>query len=91
LVALRWSRRALADLEHHHAWLARLERGKPDETIQKIRAATRMLERLGDMGRPGVVEGVRELSVRAAPYVVAYRVMDGAIEILAVYQTAQDR
>lgn len=49
------------------------------------------MERLGDIGRPSRVPGVRELSVRNAPYVIVYRVDGEAIDILAVYHTAQDR
>ncbi len=49
------------------------------------------MRRLGDIGRPSRVEGVREMSVRAAPYVIAYQVDGDTIDILAVYHTAQDR
>jgi toxin ParE1/3/4 len=49
------------------------------------------MQRLGDIGRPSRVEGVRELSVRNAPYIIIYRVDGDVIEILAVYHAAQDR
>lgn len=49
------------------------------------------MERLGDIGRPSRVADARELSVRGAPYVIAYQVSGDAIEILAVYHTSQDR
>lgn len=69
----------------------RVENATPERTLQRVRAAANTLGRLGDIGRPSRVEGVRELSVRGAPYVIAYRVNDSEIDVLAVYHTAQDR
>ena len=88
---LRWSRRALADLQGFHEWLSTLESAKPAKTIARIRASAKTLQRLGDIGRPGAVEGVREFSVRNAPYVLVYSVDGDVIEIVAVYHTAQNR
>jgi plasmid stabilization system protein ParE len=90
-VKLRWSRRALDDLRGFHEWLSTLERAKPDQTIGRIREAAARLERRGDVGRPSPVAGLRELSVRSAPYVIVYRIVDDTAEILAVYHTAQRR
>lgn len=86
-----WRERALADLQGYHAWPKTLANAKPDQTIRRIRAAANTLARLGDIGRPSSADGAREFSVRGAPYVIAYRVRDGEIDILAVYHTAQDR
>jgi toxin ParE1/3/4 len=88
---LRWRARALADLEAFHDWLRSVEGAKPKQTISRIRAAAQSMRRLGDIGRPSVIEGLRELSVRNAPYVIVYRVESGTIDILAVYHTAQQR
>ncbi len=89
---VRWRARALADLQGFHDWLRTIEGAKPDQTIRRIRAAAESMRRLGDIGRPSTVEGLRELSVRNAPYVVVYRVIDDdAADVLAVYHTAQDR
>jgi len=85
---VRWRARALADLETIKAWLPN---ANPSKTLLRIRTAADTLRRLGDIGRPSRVEGVREMSVRAAPYVIAYQVDGDTIDILAVYHTAQDR
>lgn len=61
------------------------------KTVARIRAAAESLKRLGDIGRPSIEPGVRELSVRNAPYVIVYRADGDTIDILAVYHTAQDR
>lgn len=88
---IRWRKEALADLEKYSEWLATIERAKPRQTIGRIRAAANSMRRLGDIGRPTKVKNVRALSVRNAPYVVLYMVDEHAIEIVAVYHTAQDR
>lgn len=88
---VRWRAPALADLRRYHDWLRELERGKPRQTVARIRAAAESLKRLGDIGRPSIEPGVRELSVRNAPYVIVYRADGDTIDILAVYHTAQDR
>jgi toxin ParE1/3/4 len=41
------------------------------------------------MGRPGRVISTRELVVSGTPYIVAYRVREGVVEILAVIHGAQ--
>lgn len=88
---IKWRRRALADLRRIDEWLSSIEGAHPSKVRERIGAAVASLERLGDIGRPSKVEGWRELSVRKAPYVIAYRVKGGSIEIVAVYHTAQDR
>lgn len=88
---LCWRWKALEDLRAFHDWLATQEGAKPKETIARIRKAAESMARLGDIGRPSLEDGVRELSVRNAPYVIVYRVVGETIDILAVYHTAQDR
>lgn len=88
---VHWRARALADLRELHDWLRELERGEPKKTIGRIRAAAESLKRLGDIGRPSIEPGVRELSVRNAPYVIVYRMTGDTVDILAVYHTAHDR
>jgi plasmid stabilization system protein ParE len=90
-VKVKWRRRALADLRRIDAWLSGIEGAHPAKVRARIGAAVASLARLGDIGRPSKVAGWRELSVRKAPYVIAYRVRGEFVEILAVYHTAQDR
>lgn len=88
---IRWRVRALADLQGFHDWLSTIEGAKPEQTIRRIQVAAQSMSRLGDIGRPSRVEGLRELSVRNAPYVIVYRTEDDVIDVLAVYHTAQHR
>lgn len=88
---LQWRARALDDLGRIHSWLQTLERSEPDQTIHRIRVVAESLARLGDIGRPGSVHGVRELSVRTSPYVIDCVIAGEVIDILADYHTSQTR
>jgi plasmid stabilization system protein ParE len=87
---LQWRSQALADLDRIHERLSGIENAKPDRAILRIRAAAESLRRLGDIGRPSRVQGLRERSVPRAPYVIAYKFADDA-EKIAVYHHAQTR
>jgi toxin ParE1/3/4 len=64
-------------------------------------AAHRMMERIGIAveraaqmpysARPGKRAGTRELVVAGTPYIVVYRILTEAIEILSVWHGAQNR
>ena len=55
------------------------------------RIATQLLVLLQftEGGRPGRVEGTRELVVRRTPYIVAYRVEKDCVRILRILHSAQ--
>ena len=50
---------------------------------------TARLARLPFIGRPGRVPGTRELSINRTPYLVIYRVTEGAVHILRVLHSRQ--
>ncbi|MDP6345400.1 MAG: type II toxin-antitoxin system RelE/ParE family toxin [Alphaproteobacteria bacterium] len=62
-------------------------------------AATAMLERIETsvtqlrdypaLGRPGTVDGTRELVVPRSPYIAAYETLDNRVHILAVRHAAR--
>ena len=50
------------------------------------------MERLREfpaLGRPGRVEGTRELIIAGTPYIVPYRVRGDTVEIITVLHSAQ--
>jgi plasmid stabilization system protein ParE len=59
--------------------------------VQRIKDAAQRLGRLGNIGRPSKLPNTRELSVRSAPYVIAYQMRKDFILIVAVYHTSQNR
>ena len=50
-----------------------------------LREAIFSLRRFPRRGRPGAVEGARELLHERLPYIVAYRVKEDAVEILHIW------
>lgn len=87
---LRWRKRALDDLERIHAWLSTLDGADPDRAILRIQQTANRLT-AHDIGRPGLRDGTREVSVSGGPYVIVFRIADHDIDVLAVYHTAQRR
>ena len=57
--------------------------------VARITDAVDGLATFSTMSRPGRVIGTRELIVPGTPYVVAYRVRENAVEVLAVIHSAQ--
>jgi addiction module RelE/StbE family toxin len=86
---LEWSAYALADRE---AIFDYIEAENPEAAVEVDDRIQEQIEQLGgfpEMGRPGRVEGTRELVVSATPYVVAYRITGRAVRILRILHGAQ--
>ncbi len=79
---LSWTRAASLDLESVEEYISR---DNPDSAIDTILEIIRDVERLANhpgIGRPGRVEGTRELVLTGLPYVVPYVHRDDTIIIL---------
>jgi addiction module RelE/StbE family toxin len=85
--------RASDDLDRIFAWIAKDSPRAALAVIARIEAKVMLLEtpELTHMGRPGLVEGTRELIER--PYIIVYRVDEqhDEIVVVAVVHGAQDR
>jgi toxin ParE1/3/4 len=57
--------------------------------IERIRTAVRRLAASPAIGRPGRVEGTRELVTTGTPYIVPYRVTTDAVQIITMMHSAQ--
>jgi toxin ParE1/3/4 len=57
--------------------------------IERIRIAVERLQQFPMIGRPGRVDGTRELIIPGTPYIVPYRVKDDAVQIITVLHSAQ--
>ena len=90
---VRFDRRASEDLDHIFAWIAKDRPRAASQIIARIEAKVMRLQTpgLSHIGRPGLVEGTRELIER--PYIIAYRIDEELDEIVvvAVVHGAQDR
>lgn len=63
---LRWTRLALQDLRHLHEYIAEDNPSAANRMVTRIQDATQRLRKHPQMGRPGRVQGTRELTVVGA-------------------------
>jgi len=86
---LEWSLFALSDRE---AIFDYIEADSPRAAISvddRIEARVEGLAQFPEMGRPGRIEGTRELVISGTPYIAAYRIVSGTVRILRVLHGAQ--
>ncbi|MGJ7557702.1 type II toxin-antitoxin system RelE/ParE family toxin [Variovorax sp. RB3P1] len=86
---LEWSQWAMDDRERIFDFI---EQDDPRAAIavdERIATQVLVLVRFPEGGRPGRIEGTRELVVRRTPYIVAYRVEKDCIRVLRILHSAQ--
>lgn len=86
---VRWSARALADLEAIQDYLLDHSPSAALRMVTVLRAAGKRLSTLAQRGRPGRWPGTRELIVPNTPYLIPYRVRGEVVEILRVFHGAR--
>ncbi|MDP6705848.1 MAG: type II toxin-antitoxin system RelE/ParE family toxin [Alphaproteobacteria bacterium] len=84
-----WTPEARNDLAAIRAHIESQDIGAAQRVVQRIVSATDRLVDHPAIGRSGRVGGTRELVVLPTPYVVAYRVLDGQVEIIRVLHSAR--
>ena len=57
--------------------------------IERIREAVERLAKFPAIGRPGRVDGTRELVVTGTAYIVPYRVRGGAVQIITILHSSE--
>jgi toxin ParE1/3/4 len=88
-VKLVWSKAAMHDLEELAAYIAEDSEQNATLVEARINEAARLLSLLPGAGRPGRVNGTRELVVLRTPYLLVYRIKSNTIRILRVYHGAR--
>lgn len=86
---IRFTLRALADLDTAHEYVAQHNPRAAQLLSAQLRAAIAGLSEFPARGRPGRLDGTRELVVPRTPYLVAYRVEGDHIDILAIRHGAR--
>ena len=86
---IRWLQSALNDAQGIHDYIARDSVAAARRVIKAIRDELKVLPENPAIGRPGRIEGTRELIIRKYPYIVAYRQTTVSIEILAVVHSSR--
>jgi len=86
---LRWTRFALKDLTHLYDYIAEDNPQAARKTVSIIcDAATQMLKKYPDAGRPGRCSGTRELILSRVPYIIVYVIKGDEIHIVSVIHTS---
>lgn len=88
---LVWSDRATADLHAIHRYIDAHNPEAARKVMRQIAAAARQLTAFPELGRPAEEPGVRLLQVPGRPYLLPYRTIGPAIEILAVFDERMER
>ncbi len=86
---LEWSEFAEADRDEIFDYI---EADSPQAAIAvdaRIEAAVDGLAKSPGIGRPGRIEGTRELVIDRTPYIAAYRIAGNAVRVLRVLHGAQ--
>lgn len=81
---IRYTKLALADIGEAKVYIDRDDPAAAARAIGRVRAAVANLAKHPELGRPGRIQGTRELVVPRTPFVVPYRIVDGGIEVLGV-------
>ena len=86
---LEWSAHASEDRD---AIFNYIEADNPSAAIgvdNRIREQVGCLSRFPQLGRPGRIDGTRELVIVRTPYIAAYRIADDTVKILRILHGAQ--
>jgi addiction module RelE/StbE family toxin len=86
---VRWSPAAADDLEKIVNYVRQENPAAAQRIGRSIHEAAGSLTRFPNRGRPGRVEGTRELILPSLPFIVVYRVSEHAVEIADVLHGAQ--
>jgi toxin ParE1/3/4 len=85
-----WTRKASRHLRAaFDYWARETSSAAADNMLDRIFSGVELLERYPGAGRPGRIPGTRELVIVPTPFLVAYRIHRGKIEILALLHGAR--
>ena len=87
---VRFTDEAIGDLSSIRTYLAERSPNAADRIGRRLVEAADSLEGFQDRGKPGLVNGTREITT-VWPYVIVYRVTAAEVQILRVWHGAQDR
>ena len=86
---MRRTEPALADIEHIHAWIEPHGEQSATRLVTRLRERAESLASLPKQGRPGRIDGTRELVIAGTDYLILYRLRDDAVELLRIVHTRQ--
>ena len=86
---IEWSIPAINDLQSAGEYIAEENPKAAGRIASRVQEAVEYLEDQPNMGRPGRLEGTRELVVSGTPFIVVYWMREGAVQILRVLHHAR--
>jgi len=84
-----WSPRAIRHLEEAWDFISSDSPASADLVVERVFSAVDLLKTQPQMGRVGRVDGTRELAVPRTSYLIVYRVLAGALELIAILHGSQ--
>jgi toxin ParE1/3/4 len=85
-----WTRKASRHLRAaYEYWARESSNTQARNMLARIFSAVELLESYPEAGRSGRVAGTRELVIVPTPFLIAYRIRSGKIEILALLHAAR--
>ena len=84
-----WTVPALNHLKNLFEYISADNPGAAARTVFRIREVVRHNARMAYAARIGRVDGTREMAVTGTPSIVAYRIVEDSIHILAVFRGAR--
>jgi toxin ParE1/3/4 len=88
---IRWTPPAVTDMQGISDYLKDHTPRYRQPTMRKLYEKIHGLKEKPYIGRPGRIEGTRELLFSPMPYIVVYRVMEQTIEIWRIWHSSQSR
>ena len=87
---VRYTPQAKSDLADIFSYIAQHNPEAARRVIAAIRRDIMLLTKNPGIGRPGRIDGTRELVISRLPYIAGYRAQTGFVDVLAVLHTARD-
>lgn len=87
---VRWTETAARDLEEIFEFVRQESDSRARAVAELLFDSAVSLSSMPNRGRRGRLEGTRELIVPSSPYIIVYRVVRPAIQILRIYHGARE-
>lgn len=81
---LRWTPRAVADLEQIADYLLAVNPKSWKRLLSRLQIAIDYLLQFPHMGKAGLVEGTREFVLSGTPYILVFRLKHDVVQIVSV-------
>jgi toxin ParE1/3/4 len=88
-VKIAWTEPARQDLRDIFEYIAEENPHAARALLNEIRVRAVLLQSNPQIGRPGRVDGTRELVLTGTRYILPYRIKEKQIQILAVFHSAR--